>query len=440
MRQACYLFLCALTCAAGLNSFAQAKTTHSHNPLEPEKFSASIAVENKDQISELEEIGIAVTEKRKGEISTIATSDLLQKIEEAGFHIKSKFSLAHHTLDFPLKDSDYHNFDELTLDLKKVATQYPNVAKLLTIGESIEGRPLYMMKLSGSALALNKANPSLPSILFTGMHHAREHLSVELPLAMIERLAEGYQKDPKIRKLLNTRVVYIVPMLNPDGQVYDLAGKRYRWWRKNRRNNGDGTFGVDLNRNYGYKWGTVGASPNSGAETYHGPSAFSEPETQAIRNFVESQDQLNMVISFHTFSELILYPWGHTNRRVRDSKDREIFVTMAETMADMNGYKPMQSSGLYKTSGDTCDWAYGVHGIICFTFELYPGSRWDGGFYPGDEIIPSVIENNWDPVLYAISYVDDPYRAVEDHTEKPAPGLPWDSAKALRDLSSIFLK
>ncbi|MES2965251.1 MAG: M14 family zinc carboxypeptidase, partial [Bdellovibrionota bacterium] len=165
--------------------------------------------------------------------------------------------------------------------------------------------------------------------------------------------------------------------------------------------------------NYGFGWGTGGSSKRGNDDTYMGPAPFSEPETKSIRDFVEKTTNATVLLSFHTFSELILYPWGGKYDPVADAKDHSVFETMAKQMATWNGYTPQQASDLYIASGDTVDWAYGEHKIFGFTFELDPSSIWDGGFYPGQKVIPGVFAKNWQACLYMIGLADNPYRAIE---------------------------
>ena len=140
-------------------------------------------------------------------------------------------------------------------------------------------------------------------------------------------------------------------MLNPDGHQYSVTTNRL--WRKNRRNNGDGTFGVDLNRNYGHNWGGPGSSGDTFSDIYRGPSAFSEPETQAARNFMQ-QVNPSAVISYHNFSQLVLYPWGNTNSPPPDETLlNQLAVEMANKIRAVHGenYTPQQASDLYLASG-----------------------------------------------------------------------------------------
>jgi carboxypeptidase T len=213
---------------------------------------------------------------------------------------------------------------------------------------------------------------------------------------------------------METREIHVIPMLNPDGHTYDIEGGYYKLWRKNRSRNSNGTFGVDLNRNYGYKWGTDGSSNNPSSETYRGPRAFSEPETSAIKRYLEHNRNISIVLSFHTFSELILYPWGHTRDPIATPRDQQLYEVMAQTMSKWNQYKAMSSSDLYIASGDLTDWSYGELGMISFTFELDPKNTGfgGGGFYPGAGAIEPTFKKNIEPCLYLLDYADDPYRAL----------------------------
>ncbi len=298
--------------------------------------------------------------------------------------------------DFPQKDADFHNYEELSVKLKTLSQRHPEIVSLQSIGVTAEQRDLWLIRLSADST-------SKPATVFMGGHHAREHISVEVPLRLIDFLIESYlKKDPRIVSLFNNYEIFIIPMVNPDGAEFDIATGTYQYWRKNRAQQTPTQYGVDLNRNYGYGWGGAGASTSPASETYRGASAFSENETQAIKNWVEQTPQLQMMLSYHTFSKLVLWPWGHVESKIQNSNDLLKFETMGKTMAKMTGYRPMKSGDLYLASGDTCDWAYGEHGIFAFTFELDPQSQWEGGFYLGASAIEGVFQKNIEPALYLI--------------------------------------
>jgi len=201
--------------------------------------------------------------------------------------------------------------------------------------------------------------------------------------------------------------------VNPDGAEYDLTGSPYRGWRKNRQPNPSSTsIGTDLNRNYGYHWACCGGSSSTkSATTYHGPSAFSAPETRAIRDFMASRrvggrQQIRTAITFHTAGEQILWPYGYTKTDVpgdMTNADHAALVALGKKMASMNGYTPMQSSSLYITDGDEIDWAYGRHRIFMYTLEMYPRSSGElSRFYPPDEVIGRETLRNRSAILYLI--------------------------------------
>jgi carboxypeptidase T len=185
--------------------------------------------------------------------------------------------------------------------------------------------------------------------------------------------------------------------------VYDIEGGEYQGWRKNRQPNGNGTVGTDPNRNFSYKWGCCdGSSTSPSAEDYRGPSAASAPEVAALQAFVDSRvvggvQQIKGHIDFHTFSELVLWPFGHTFDTVTEGMTQaeyDHFKSIGQQMAASNGYTPDQSSGLYITDGDINDWMWGQHRVLSYCFEMYPSSGGLDGFYPPDEVIAEQTARN----------------------------------------------
>ncbi|MBI1859749.1 MAG: zinc carboxypeptidase [Deltaproteobacteria bacterium] len=331
-----------------------------------------------------------------------APSNQLEEIKKLGFAYEVLKSRG-----FPEADKEYHTYAQTNDELDALVKEFPGLVQKVTIGKSLEGRAMNGVRISSSSL-----QDSLPTAIFVGCHHAREHLSVEVPLRLARHLAANYSKDGRIKGLLDSREVWIVPMVNPDGAEYDISTGSYKWWRKNRKNNGNSTYGVDLNRNYGAYWGGEGSSGSPSSDTYRGTSAFSEPETQAVRDFVRARKHATVLLTFHTFSELILWPWGYRDESISDEKDRNVFETMGKKMATWNHYTPEKSSELYLTSGDTTDWAYDELKIFAFTFELSPSSLGGGGFYPGASVIDPVVKDNIEPALYLIENSKDPYAVV----------------------------
>lgn len=375
----------------------------------------SVRTPTREARTDLVNIGVSVEQIIDDMSYGFAPQSIVDQARAAGFQVETVLpAKIFQAQDFPGNDSAYHNYAEMSAELDRLVALRPGIVHKFSIGKTYEGREIWGIRINphvddAQTLTLQ------PGIVFMGGHHAREHLAMETPLLLAKYLVENLGKDPLVTSLVDRRDIYIIPMVNPDGAEYDISGSDYKMWRKNRRAapGGSSCGGVDLNRNYGYGWGTGGSSTNPCSDVYMGQQAFSEPETQAVKAFVESKPNLKILLSFHTYSELILYPWGHVYDPVANQKDRSTYETMARTMAAWNGYTPEQSSDLYIASGDTTDWSYGQLGIFSFTFELSPRSSWGGGgFYPGAGAIQPTFDANLKPALYMIDLADDPYRSV----------------------------
>ncbi len=311
--------------------------------------------------------------------------------------------------DFPSKDSRYHTYAEMVAELDRAVADHPAIVDKLEIGRSHQNRAIWAAKISDNV----GTDENEPEVLFDALHHAREHLTVEQALAVLRWLSDGYPSNSTVKRLVDTREIYIVFMVNPDGGEYDLTGAPYRGWRKNRQpNSGSTNVGTDLNRNYDYHWGCCGGSSGStGSSTYRGRSAFSAPETRAIRDFINSRvvggkQQITAAITFHTAGEQVLWPYGYTRSTVPSDMTVDDYAALREIgrrLGSKNRYTPMQSSSLYITDGDEIDWAYGRHRIFMYTFEMYPrGVTSISRFYPADELITRETERNKSAVLYLI--------------------------------------
>lgn len=300
-------------------------------------------------------------------------------------------------------NGDYHSYLELERDLFALESAYPHLARVYDIGDSLEQRNIYALKVSDN-VSLDEQEAE---VFFCGCHHAREWISVEVPFLLGKYLVENYNSNPSVKALVDRSEIWIVPLVNPDGLEYTIHV--YRYWRKNRRHNGDGSYGVDLNRNYGYNWGydNRGSSPDPSSGVYRGPSAFSEPETRAIRDLF-LQRNFQAMITYHNYSQVILYPWGYTTAPTEDDAFMEdIAARMSELMAGVNGtiYDYGRSGAdLYLTNGDTTDWTYGLFGIPSFTIELPPVDVPHGGFFNAEEDIISIFEENLQAALALIDY------------------------------------
>jgi len=339
-------------------------------------------------------LGLDIWEVKPDYLILRAPEAPIERLTQMGYGVQPMQPVAEHLSAFATAEAiaGYHSAESLEQDLRRLAEIRPEIAELREIGRSIENRPIW-------ALRIGERKGSLDKVLFMGCHHAREWIAVEVPFLLAKELVERAD-DPKITGWLSVGEIWVAPMVNPDGHEYCRTHERL--WRKNRRRNPDGSIGVDPNRNYGYMWGTLNVPTSSQVpsdETYVGPRAFSEPETRAVRDLV-AREMFRGVITYHSYSQLILYPWGFTDKPVTDPQDREGMIGLANEMRDlMKGvhgvvYTAEQSSTLYPTAGDTTDWTYGEYGIPSFTIELRPDSHQAGGFIlPPSQIVPTWEEN-----------------------------------------------
>ncbi|MER5767679.1 M14 family metallopeptidase [Streptomyces sp. NPDC001985] len=321
-------------------------------------------------------------------------------------------------LDFPPADSRYHNYAEMNTAIDQRIAAHPDIISKRVIGKSHQGRDIIAVKISDNVAT----DENEPEVLFTHHQHAREHLTVEMALYLIRELGDDYGTDSRVTNAVNSREIWIVPDVNPDGGEYDIATGSYRSWRKNRQpNTGSTAVGTDLNRNWNFRWGCCGGSSTSpGSDTYRGRAAESAPEVKVVADFVRSrvvggQQQIRAGIDFHTYSELVLWPYGYTTADTAPGMtqdDRNAFAAVGQKMAASNGYTPEQASDLYITDGSIDDWLWGNQRIFGYTFEMYPGSFGGGGFYPPDEVIERETSRNRDAVLQLLENSDCMYRSI----------------------------
>jgi carboxypeptidase T len=335
--------------------------------------------------------GVDVLDANDVSTTVAGNGSQIAAVRALGFMVERRGSLERPATtaaaaDFPPGDEGYHTYAETTAALQQTVRDHPGLAVMSSAGKSSEGRDLTMLKISDNAAT----DENEPEVLFTCNQHAREHLTTEMCLHVIQRFTDGYATDPAIKQMVDTHEIWVSPSVNPDGAEYDISGGRYHSWRKNRQ--GQGT---DLNRNWAYNWGCCGGSSGSPSnETYRGTAAFSAPETRAVANFVNSRvisgvQQIKGNIDFHTYSELVLWPFGYTYNDTAPgmtAAEAKRLADLGRQMAATNEYTPEQSSDLYITDGDINDWLWGVHKILSYTFEMYPRGT-NPGFYPPDEAI-----------------------------------------------------
>jgi len=277
------------------------------------------------------------------------------------------------------------------------AAQHPETVTPIVVGTSLEGRPIRGVRISR---APNGAD--VPGFLFNACQHAREWATPMVAMLLAEQLIDGStvtsgadaSADPVLTAILEQSEVFIVPVANPDG--YQYSWDEVRLWRKNRRNNGDGTFGVDLNRNWDYEWGGVGSSGSPSSETYRGPFPFSEPESQALADFVADHGRILGHIDFHSYSQLIFWPWGYTSDLC---PDQPIFAALGAAMEEAielpygtNYVSGPAFTTIYPTSGAIIDWTYGTAGVLSTTIEVRDTGTY-GFLIPAEEVRPCAEEN-----------------------------------------------
>jgi hypothetical protein len=302
----------------------------------------------------------------------------------------------------------YHTFAEMESVLVSLQATHPGFCRLEVLGSSLEGRPIYALKISDEP-GLDDATE--PDVLIVGNHHARELMTVEVPLHFAHVLLEQRASVRPVRDLVEGRETWIVPMLNPDGHVYQERTQGRPGWRKNRRENDDLTYGVDLNRNYSHMWGydEEGSSSETVNEMYRGAAPFSEPETRALRDLVQRQDFV-IAISYHSYGALLLYSWGWTREEL--TPDQDVFGALAAEMVRTNGYRPGNPyfGTIYLTNGEFDDYMYGelnaqkTRRTFSFTVELNTMAQ--GGFWPGDELIAPTCDLMLPLNMYAVGVAD----------------------------------
>ena len=281
----------------------------------------------------------------------------------------------------------FRTIDEINARLDLYAVTRPDLVAPFTIGTSLEGRPI-------RGIRIGKAPAGGPVVLFNATQHAREWGATTTAMYIADRLLSSYGTDPRVTALLDRASVDVIPVCNPDGYVHTWTTNRL--WRKNRRINGDGTFGVDLNRNWAFQWGGGGASAVPNDDTYRGPSPFSEPESAALRDYFIANTTLAGHIDFHAYSQLVLSPWGYTTA---PAPNNDAFLALGGEMKDAirrtNGLNytvgPIAST-LYIASGSSVDHAYGAHGVPSYTIEVRDTGTY-GFVMPVTEILPNATEN-----------------------------------------------
>lgn len=296
----------------------------------------------------------------------------------------------------------YNNLAEIEAYITRLFSRHSSMVSKESIGKSLENREMTVYKIHSPG----SYNNSKPALWINAMQHAREWITTPSAIYSIEQFLSKYNSDPQVKQILDKINIYYLPIVNPDGFVFTWTNNRM--WRKNRRRNNGGTFGVDLNRNWRSGFGGQGSSGSPGSETYRGTAALSEPETSNISKFLTRHPQIKAGYDFHAYSQLMLRPWG---KSTSPSPDENKLAALGGKMCDAIrsvhrvNYQNIRSSGLYPASGIMCDEFYEYHKQMGYTVELRP-TQWGGGGFnpPPTQILPTA-EENWKALLVLAEYV-----------------------------------
>jgi len=305
----------------------------------------------------------------------------------------------------------FYTYAEMLSELDEMHTLYPNLITTkapISTFKTYENRDIYFVKISDNP----SVNEAEPEILFTAIHHAREPESMQQLIFYMWYLLENYGTNTEITSLVDHTQQYFIPVVNPDGYIYnqttDPNGGGY--WRKNRRANADGSFGVDNNRNYSYHWGEAGVSSSGSGETWAGTAPFSESENQAVKWFCE-QHNFKMAINNHTYSGLLLYPFGYASNT--PTTENSLFDSISSLMVKENGYVNEIASALYPAAGDSDDWMYGDTSTKNKIYAMTP--EIGHSFWPSQSEIIPLCKKMMFHNLTAVHLITN-YAVLEDQT------------------------
>ncbi|MGC9366436.1 MAG: M14 family zinc carboxypeptidase [bacterium] len=322
----------------------------------------------------------------------------------------------------------YHSYSQVVDSIRSLASSYSNICLLDSIGPSYEGRWVYVLKISDNP---SYEDPDEPGILFDALHHSREWATIEIILFYADTILSTYGSVPEITNLVDNNQIWLIPMVNVDGYVYDYPGQN--WWRKNRKPFG-GSTGTDPNRNYngslnGDPLGAWGVVPPNGSMS-HNPS--SEVFCGAYCGWVDVvgammdfylQHHIHANITYHSYAEEILWPWSYDPSL--STPDSIAFENIANEMASrihcLNGSNYVASGALYPLSGNTDEWVYGYHhyvkGMSCLSYCIEVGTA----FYQPAGDLDDIVRENWKGALYLAQQAD----SIKNHVlpQVPSPEI-----------------
>ncbi|XP_003407096.2 carboxypeptidase A5 [Loxodonta africana] len=283
--------------------------------------------------------------------------------------------------------SSYHTLEEIYNWIDSFVTEHSDIVSKIQIGQSFENRSILVLKFS-------TGGSQRPAIWIDTGIHSREWITHATGIWIAKKIVTKYGKDPVLTNILNAMDIFMEIVTNPDGFAFTHSMNRL--WRKNKSTRpGIFCIGVDLNRNWKTGFGGNGSNKNPCSETYHGPFPQSEPEVAAIVKFITAHGKIKALISIHSYSQMLMYPYGHTLEPV--SNQRELYYLAREAVKalyEAHGVEYIYgsiSTTLYVASGITVDWAYDNGIKYAFSFELRDTGRY-GFLLPATQIVPTAQE------------------------------------------------
>uniref|UniRef100_A0A2K5X0E9 Carboxypeptidase A4 n=1 Tax=Macaca fascicularis TaxID=9541 RepID=A0A2K5X0E9_MACFA len=289
----------------------------------------------------------------------------------------------------------YHEMDN-------IASDFPDLVRRVKIGHSFENRPMYVLKFSTGEGARR------PAIWLNAGIHSREWISQATAIWTARKIVSDYQRDPAITSILEKMDIFLLPVANPDGYVYTQTQNRL--WRKTRSlNPGSSCVGADPNRNWNASFAGKGASDNPCSEVYHGPHANSEVEVKSVVDFIQKHGNFKCFIDLHSYSQLLMYPYGYSAKKAPDAKELDkVARRAAKALASVSGTEYQVGptcTTVYPASGSSIDWAYDNGIKFAFTFELRDTGTY-GFLLPANQIIPTA-EETWLGLKTIMEHVRD---------------------------------
>ncbi|CAI2304572.1 unnamed protein product [Caenorhabditis sp. 36 PRJEB53466] len=377
-------------------------TEQFHSYLEKHGYTFQVAIEDLKSL----------LEEKEGDLA-VHTSDeevfLKRFHDDVGFHSR-------------LRMGEYYSYSVLSTWLQRIAENMPDIAKLIKVGTSVEGREILGLKFG-------KDTPDKKIVVIDAGIHAREWAAIHTASYFINLIVNSREEDPQIQNYLDNLVIYIIPVLNPDGYEYtrtDKTNPRARMWRKSRSPKTcafDGArnaccMGVDLNRNFDFRFAEIGSSRYPCSEIYHGSSAFSEPESKAYSQFLLSlKGRMEAYVTLHSYSQLWIYSYSHRKFTYAPDIDetRRVAAKAVQELGRMYGTKYRHGTGpeiIYAFSGGSTDWAKETLKIkYSYTIELRPGyEEWNGFVLDKDQLVPTAKET-WAGVTVVLDEVASQWKS-----------------------------